>query len=60
MTPRTLILILSLAIFWGPAFMFMKMALDSFQPITIAALRVTLAAGALFLVLRLRGTPIKP
>ncbi len=60
MTPRTLFLIIALAIFWGPAFMFMKIALDSFAPITIAALRVTLAALVLLALLLMRKTPIKP
>ena len=60
MTPRTLFLIVALAIFWGPAFMFMKIALTSFQPITIAAVRVTLGAAALLTFLLMRKTQIKP
>ena len=60
MTPRTLLLIASLALFWGPAFMFMKFALQSFSPVTIAALRVSIGASLLYIVLRLRGGRLRP
>lgn len=55
MKKKTLLLLFALGCVWGPAFMFMKIAIDSFPPITIAALRVTLAAMTLFIATRIMG-----
>lgn len=44
-----------LALLWGPSFLFIKVAVHDIPPFTLAAGRVVLAAGALFLVLRLQG-----
>lgn len=44
-----------LAGLWGSAYLLIKVALTSFPPITLMAVRVTLAACFLLVVLRLRG-----
>ena len=43
-----------LAILWGPSFLFIKVAVLEVPPVTIAALRVFLAAIVLYLLLKLR------
>ena len=43
-----------LALLWGPSFLFIKIAVLKIPPITLAALRVALAAGLLYVVLRVR------
>lgn len=44
-----------LALLWGPSFLFIKVAVHDIPPLTLAAGRVTLAAAALYLVLRIQG-----
>jgi drug/metabolite transporter (DMT)-like permease len=44
-----------LALLWGPAFLFMKIAVQEIPPLTIAATRVSLGAALLYLILRFQG-----
>jgi len=48
-------LLLLLAVMWGSAFPFIEAALTGFEPLAIAAGRITLAAVLLSLMARLRG-----
>ncbi|WP_137127615.1 DMT family transporter [Roseomonas sp. HF4] len=47
-----------LSLLWGGSFFFAKVALSEVPPLTIVLARVAIAASALWLYLRLRGTPI--
>ncbi|MBP6103904.1 MAG: DMT family transporter [Gammaproteobacteria bacterium] len=55
MFQRGLIDIIGLALFWGPSFLFNKIALVDLDPITLVSLRVGLAGLLLWLFFRLRG-----
>ncbi len=55
MFQRGLIDIIGLALFWGPSFLFNKIALVDVDPITLVSLRVGLAGLLLWLFFRLRG-----
>ncbi|MCH7487668.1 MAG: DMT family transporter [Proteobacteria bacterium] len=46
---------LALASIWGSSFMFIKIAVGSIPPLTLAAGRVALAAAVLYAFIRLRG-----
>ena len=48
-------ILLVLALVWGSAFVFIKIAVTSFAPATYVWLRIAMAAAALMVVLRLRG-----
>ena len=48
-------LLIVLSIVWGGSFFFAKVAVAEVPPITIVAVRVSLAAAALFIVLRASG-----
>lgn len=48
-------LLISLALIWGSAFLFIKVAVASFDPLTYVWLRLSFAAAALFVILRLSG-----
>ncbi|MCB2052944.1 MAG: DMT family transporter [Geminicoccaceae bacterium] len=48
-------LLLTLSVLWGGSFFFVGIAVGELPPLTIVALRVSLAAITLFLVLRLAG-----
>lgn len=52
---RTWIKLLSLGVIWGASFMSVSLALRDFGPLTVAALRITLGALALLIVLRVSG-----
>ncbi|MDA5193654.1 DMT family transporter [Govanella unica] len=54
-TPFDILLLVLLATIWGTAFAFLKIALTSFPPVTIAAIRVGLAAIIMLVYLRLTG-----
>jgi len=54
--PRDWLIILCLGMIWGGAFMATKLATRDFTPLTIAAIRLVLAALALRLILRIEGT----
>ncbi|HMQ54967.1 MAG TPA: EamA family transporter [Anaerolineae bacterium] len=41
-----------LALLWGPSFLFVKVIIEEVPPLTLAAARVSLAGGLLYLVLR--------
>lgn len=56
---KRFLLIVALTMMWSPSFLFIKLALQDFPPLTIVSLRVTLAAvilGIVLLFLR-RGFP---
>jgi drug/metabolite transporter (DMT)-like permease len=55
MFQRGLIDIIALALFWGPSFLFNKIALVDIDPMTLVSLRVGLAGLLLWLFFRLRG-----
>ena len=55
MTASDWLILLVLSILWGGAFMFSGIALREFQPLTIVALRVSLAAVILNLVILFSG-----
>lgn len=59
MTPPRLMIELSLlgllALLWGSSYLFIKLALDSFPPLSLIALRVSIAAVMLLGVLAVRG-----
>ncbi|MSP87811.1 MAG: EamA/RhaT family transporter [Alphaproteobacteria bacterium] len=53
--PRQFLMLLALAVFWGTSFQFIKVAVETMPPLTLAAARIALGAAFLFAVLRLRG-----
>ncbi len=53
MFQRGLIDIIGLALFWGPSFLFNKIALVDLDPLTLVSLRVGLAGLLLWLFLSL-------
>lgn len=55
MTPREWALLISLALLWGGSFFFVGVAVRELPPLTIASLRVALAAVALVLVVAALG-----
>ena len=52
-------LLLALGLIWGSAFLFIKIAVAHFDPLTYVWLRLSLAAGALTLLLRLTGRSLR-
>lgn len=52
------ILLLALALLWTPSFIFIKIGIEDIPPLTLATLRLGIAAGILYVVLRLRGGSI--
>jgi len=48
-------ILLFLAVIWGGAFMFIGVAVRHVEPLTYVWLRLTIAAGAMFLFLKLKG-----
>ena len=55
MKSRVFIWLIVLALLWGPAFLFMKVAVQEIPPLTIAAVRVCLGAVLLCLILAVQG-----
>ncbi len=57
MSPRAvnLALLFALSATWGSSYMLIKLGLETVPPITVAAVRITLGALALLLVVKLRG-----
>lgn len=53
--PFEFCLLALLALFWGSSYLFIKVALDSIPPLTLIAMRVSLAAGLLYGVARWKG-----
>lgn len=58
MTPLEWSMLLVLSIFWGGSFLFIGIAVNDFQPLSIAFLRVAIASGVLWLVLIAMGVKI--
>ncbi|WP_022728032.1 DMT family transporter [Fodinicurvata sediminis] len=58
MTPGTWGLLVTLSLLWGGAFFFVGVAVKSLPPLTIVALRLGLAASALWCVCLLRGVTL--
>jgi drug/metabolite transporter (DMT)-like permease len=52
-------ILLALALIWGAAFIFIKVAVTHVDPLTYVWLRLTIAAAALWLLLRWRGERLK-
>ncbi len=44
-----------LVLFWGPSFMFIKIALDDVPPLTLPTIRISIAALFLYITLRIGG-----
>ena len=55
MTGREWAILLFLAVIWGGAFLFIGIAVRHVEPLTYVWLRLTIAAGAMWLFLKLRG-----
>lgn len=55
MTGREWLILLTLALIWGGAFMFIGVAVRHVDPLTYVWLRLTIAAAAMFLFLKLKG-----
>jgi drug/metabolite transporter (DMT)-like permease len=55
MIGREWAILLILAVIWGGAFMFIGVAVRHVEPLTYVWLRLTIAAGAMFLFLKLKG-----
>ncbi len=51
-------ILLLLALIWGGAFFFIGVAVRHVDPLTYVWLRLTIAAGAMWLFLRMRGEPL--
>ncbi|HEV2602314.1 MAG TPA: EamA family transporter [Microvirga sp.] len=58
MGPREWAMLVVLSVVWGGSFFFVGVAVKEWPPLTIAGLRVALAALALHAVLRVTGTPL--
>lgn len=55
---RIFLKLAGLSLLWGPAFMFMDVAIEEIQPLTLAAARVSLAAVILGVLLTRGGHPL--
>ncbi len=55
MKNKNLLLLILLALLWGPSFLFIKVAVQDFPPVTLVAIRLTLAAVFLYATLLLNG-----
>jgi len=51
---RNFFLLTLLALCWGPSFLFIKVAIEHFEPVTLTFLRVGIAAILLYLILRFK------
>jgi drug/metabolite transporter (DMT)-like permease len=60
MQRKNLLLLLLLAMLWGPSFLFIKVAVAEIPPITFVFTRVALAAALLFLLLRQQKRRLPP
>lgn len=57
---KNLSLVLLLGCIWAPVFMFMKIALTELMPLTIIALRLSIAAIPLFIILKINRVQLRP
>lgn len=55
MKVKNFVLLLVLAVLWGPSFFFIKVAVAEIPPISLVLARVGLAAAILFVILRIQG-----
>lgn len=55
MNGRTFLKVASLSLLWGPAFLYMHVAVKEIPPLTLVAARVSLAALILLTILKLQG-----
>ena len=51
--------LIGLSVLWGGSFFFIEVAVRSIPPFTLVLMRVSLAAAALLLFLRMRGSPAR-
>jgi drug/metabolite transporter (DMT)-like permease len=58
MSLRDWMLIVLLSLVWGGSFFFAEIALLAFGPLSVVALRVSIAAAILLIIMRLRGIPV--
>lgn len=58
MKSRVFTWLIILALLWGPAYLFMKVAVQEMPPLTVAAVRVGLGAALLCLILAVQGTSL--
>ncbi|ELR68885.1 Permease of the drug/metabolite transporter (DMT) superfamily [Fulvivirga imtechensis AK7] len=56
---KNLLLLLLLASLWGPSFLFIKIAVGEISPVTVAALRIVIAAATLYLFIFISGSKQK-
>ncbi len=59
-TPADWLRLLALSVIWGSSFMAVTIAVQGLAPLTVAAARIVIGAGALLLVLRLLDIPLPP
>ncbi|MBA3957804.1 MAG: EamA family transporter [Parachlamydiaceae bacterium] len=52
---KKILLTIALTAMWSPSYLFIKLAIEDFQPLTVAASRVTLGGLILFVIMTLRG-----
>ena len=52
---KNLILLIAVAMMWSPSFLFIKVGLRGFEPVTFGMLRLLLAALVMYAILRIRG-----
>lgn len=57
---QTLIYLSVLALLWGPAFLFTKVAVQDIPPLTLVAVRVGIAAAILYILLKVQGRSLPP
>ncbi len=55
MNGRIILKLIGLSLLWGPAFLYMNVAVQEIPPLTLTAARVSLAALVLLLLLKLQG-----
>lgn len=55
MNGRVFLKLVGLSLLWGPAFLYMNVAVREIPPLTLAAARVSLAAFVLLFILKLQG-----
>ncbi len=58
MSLRDWMLVVLLSLVWGGSFFFAEIALRAFGPLSVVALRVSIAAAILLVFMRLRGIPV--
>ena len=58
MSLRDWMLVVLLSLVWGGSFFFAEIALRAFGPLSVVALRVSIAAAILLAFMRLRGIPV--